>query len=113
MPKELRAELHERFADWLDRVGAEHLAERNEIIGYHLEQAYRYTTELAPTDDAARALALRAGEQLGSAARRAMKRADVAATIGLDRARAGPAPGEARAQTRSLVRPRLLVSRAR
>ena len=83
MPKELRAELHERFADWLDRVGAEHLAERNEIIGYHLEQAYRYTTELAPIDDAARALALRAGEQLGSAARRAMKRADVAATIGL------------------------------
>ena len=48
MPKELRAELHARFADWLEQIGAEHLAERDEIIGYHLEQAYRYRTELAP-----------------------------------------------------------------
>jgi tetratricopeptide (TPR) repeat protein len=39
--------------------------------------------ELAPIDEAAQALALRAGEQLGRAARRAMQRADVAATIGL------------------------------
>ena len=39
MPKELRAELHERFADWLDQIG---LAEQDEIVGYHLEQAYRY-----------------------------------------------------------------------
>ena len=80
MPKELRAELHERFADWLDQIG---LAEQDEIVGYHLEQAYRYRVELAPVDSAAEALALRAGERLGSAARRATQRADVSATIGL------------------------------
>ena len=53
MPKELRAELHERFANWLDTIGAEHLTERDEIVGYHLEQAHRYRTELAPIDDSA------------------------------------------------------------
>ena len=80
MPKELRAELHERFADWLDQIG---LAEQDEIVGYHLEQAYRYRVELAPVDSAAEALALRAGERLGSAAGRATRRADVSAAIGL------------------------------
>ena len=83
MPKELRADLHERFAEWLDGIGAEHLPERDEIVGYHLEQAYRYRVELAPEDDAARALGLRAGERLGAAARRAMERADGPATIAL------------------------------
>ncbi len=78
MPKELRAELHERFADWLDQID---LAEQDEIVGYHLEQAYRYRVELAPVDSAAEALALRAGERLGSAARRA----DVSAVIGLSK----------------------------
>ena len=83
MPKELRAELHARFADWLEQIGAEHLAERDEIIGYHLEQAYRYRTELAPVDDETQELALRAGERLAAAARKAVRRSDVAATIGL------------------------------
>jgi class 3 adenylate cyclase len=32
MPKELRAELHERFADWLDQIDAEHLAEQDAIL---------------------------------------------------------------------------------
>ena len=35
IPKELRSELHERFADWLDERGEEF----DEIVGYHLEQA--------------------------------------------------------------------------
>jgi tetratricopeptide (TPR) repeat protein len=39
--------------------------------------------ELAPVDSAAEELALRAGERLGSAARRATRRADVSAAIGL------------------------------
>ena len=45
LPKATRAELHERFADWLEQHGAD-LVERDEILGYHLEQAYRYRTEL-------------------------------------------------------------------
>ena len=54
MPKELRAELHERFASWLERMAGERVLEYEEILGFHLEQAYRYRLELAPPDDAAR-----------------------------------------------------------
>ena len=41
LPKAVRADLHARFADWLDEHG-EALVERDEIVGYHLEQAARY-----------------------------------------------------------------------
>src|SRR5262249_23164178 len=48
--KRLRAALHERYADWLEqRVGAR-LGEYHEILGYHLEQAHRYRTELGNPD---------------------------------------------------------------
>ena len=42
MPKEQRAELHERFAGWLERAAGDRLAEYEEILAHHLEQAYRY-----------------------------------------------------------------------
>ena len=45
LPKATRAELHERFADWLEQ---HELVEGDEIVGYHLEQAYRYRAELDP-----------------------------------------------------------------
>ena len=51
MPKELRAELHESSppgSSWPRRAG---VVEYEEILGYHLEQAYGYRTELAPVDD--------------------------------------------------------------
>ena len=38
LPKAVRADLHARFADWLDEHGHA-LVERDEIVGYHLEQA--------------------------------------------------------------------------
>ena len=41
LPKAARAELHERFAVWLEEHGAD-LAELDEILGYHLEQAWLY-----------------------------------------------------------------------
>ena len=41
IPKGLRAELHERFADWLLGKMGERELELEEIVGYHLEQAYR------------------------------------------------------------------------
>ena len=53
LPKATRAELHERFADWL-AVNGTALVELDEILGYHLEQAYRYREELGPLDDARR-----------------------------------------------------------
>ena len=45
LPKATRAELHELFADWLAEHGLE-LVELDEILGYHLEQAHLYRTEL-------------------------------------------------------------------
>ena len=48
IPKETRAKLHERLADWLDdKTGA--IDERDEMVGYHLERAYRYRAELGPS----------------------------------------------------------------
>jgi tetratricopeptide (TPR) repeat protein len=83
LAKQTRSELHERFAAWLERVAADRLAEYEEIIAYHLEQAYRYRVELGPPDAHALELALRAGTLLADAGERADKRADAAATVDL------------------------------
>ena len=82
IPKSTRADLHERFAGWLDRT-AGLLGERDEIVGYHLEQAYRYHDELGPTDDRTRTLAREAAERLAAAGRHAFARRDLSATVNL------------------------------
>jgi class 3 adenylate cyclase len=64
LPKAERAELHERFADWLEGSAGERLAERDEIVGYHLAQARSYRLALGPDDAHTKALALRAGHRL-------------------------------------------------
>ena len=38
--KRTRAELHERFVDWLEQIASDRVMEFEEIRGYHLEQAY-------------------------------------------------------------------------
>jgi class 3 adenylate cyclase/tetratricopeptide (TPR) repeat protein len=81
--KRLRAELHERFADWLEDKLGDRLAEAEEIVGYHLEQAYRYGTELGPVDAHSRRLAERASGLLYDAGRRAHERGDVPAAVNL------------------------------
>jgi len=80
IPKEVRADLHELFASWIEGREGE---EFDEILGHHLERAYRWRTEIAPPDDRARALAERAVQQLASAGRRAFARGDVPATVRL------------------------------
>jgi len=82
LPKTVRAELHQLFALWLDERGAD-LVEQDEIVGYHLEQAYRYRVELGQIDDASRGLAAAAAERLGAAGRRAIERGDVGAARNL------------------------------
>jgi class 3 adenylate cyclase/tetratricopeptide (TPR) repeat protein len=82
LAKQTRSALHERLAAWLERVAGDRLLEYEEIIAYHLEQAYRYRIELGPRDAAAD-LALRAGTMLGHASRRAEARGDVAASVDL------------------------------
>jgi len=83
MPKETRAELHERFAAWLETRARDRLREYEEFVGYHLEQAHRYRSELGPLDDHGRQLAARAGELLGGAGVRAGARGDSAAAVNL------------------------------
>jgi predicted ATPase len=83
MPKEVRADLHERFAAWLEQATGERIREYEEIVGYHLEQAYAFRAELGPVDARARDVAHRAGRYLGRAGRRASARGDVSGSVNL------------------------------
>ena len=95
--KEARAKLHERFAAWLEEKSGERHYEYEEILGYHLEQAFLYRQELAPLDDSARALGARASGRLHAAAEHALARGDMpAATNLLERAAALLATGDPR-----------------
>ncbi|TML45339.1 MAG: zinc-ribbon domain-containing protein [Actinobacteria bacterium] len=82
LPKAVRAELHERFASWLEERGAE-LVELDEILGYHLGQAHRYRVELGPVDADARVLAERASKRLRAAGSRALARGDMPGAVNL------------------------------
>jgi DNA-binding SARP family transcriptional activator len=79
LPKARRALMHEAFASWLEQTAGGRLVELEEIIGYHLERAYRYRTELGPVDDEIRGLGERAADRLGAAGRRAQARGDARA----------------------------------
>jgi class 3 adenylate cyclase/tetratricopeptide (TPR) repeat protein len=80
LPKATRAELHARFAAWLEERGAD-LVELDEILGYHLEQACRYRSELGLDDDGE--LAASARRRLTAAGRRAKLRNDDGAAVSL------------------------------
>ena len=79
MPKEARADLHERFAAWLERVSAEHVAEYEEILGYHLERAYTYRRELGPIDGRSENLGDSGGPLSRILGYRALERGDITA----------------------------------
>jgi class 3 adenylate cyclase/tetratricopeptide (TPR) repeat protein len=80
LPKTTRAELHERFAQWL--VSQVHgLVELDEIAGWHFEQAIRYRAELGQPADPE--LARHAAGHLYAAGIRAYRRSDVAAARSL------------------------------
>jgi class 3 adenylate cyclase/tetratricopeptide (TPR) repeat protein len=79
MPKAVRADLHERFADWLETRAPE----QEELIGYHLEQAQRYLAELGGDAEHKQDLAQRAAGHLRTAGQRAYERNDVPASVGL------------------------------
>ena len=93
LPKRTRADLHEAFAAWLDRHGAT-LVEREELVGYHLERSYLYSSELGAVGDRARDVAGRAGAALTVAGRRAFTRGDMAAASGLLRRAAALLAGD-------------------
>jgi tetratricopeptide (TPR) repeat protein len=83
--KETRAALHEQVATWAERFYGERGRELEfeEILGYHLEQAYAYRVQLGPIDDHARELAARGADRLAAAGRRAFGRSDMLAAANL------------------------------
>ena len=72
LAKRQRADLHVAYAEWL--LGqADPGSAADEIVGYHLERAHRYRTELGRADDLRHAaLADRAAGHLADAGRRAL-----------------------------------------
>jgi tetratricopeptide (TPR) repeat protein len=82
LPKAIRAELHARFAEWLEEHGRT-LVELDEILGYHLEQVYRYRDELGALDDEVVAIGTRAASYLALVGRRAYDRGDAPAAAHL------------------------------
>jgi len=121
IPKAARAELHERFAVWLERKAGERATEYEEIIGYHLEQAFRHRSELGPVDERGRELALHAGERLASAGLRARARGDMSAAVSLlsravtllpDRLDLMPKLADVRVETGDLARATAVLAEA-
>ena len=83
IPKRERAELHERFAGWLEGRAVGDSGALGLIVGYHLEQAYRYRVELSDGVPAARPLAERALAFIAPAAQTALERGDTHAAVSL------------------------------
>jgi class 3 adenylate cyclase/tetratricopeptide (TPR) repeat protein len=71
MPDDRRADLHERYADWL----ADHTRDRphqfDELVANHFSEAHRYRKRLAPRDQRTHEVARKAGERYADAGRRA------------------------------------------
>ena len=83
LSKYSRAELHERFAAWLEKKSEGHLPEFDEIVGYHFEQAFKYRVGLDSNDPLAAPLAALAAPRLEAAARRALSRSHLSSAISL------------------------------
>ena len=79
LPKAVRADLHQRFADWLEAHGHD-LVELDEFLGHHLEQAARYLAELGRSDPA---VADQASRRLAAGGSRARWRGDTHAARSL------------------------------
>ncbi len=78
VPKERCADLHERLADRLSAENAE-----DEVIGHHLEQAYRCRAQLGLAGPRERELAVLAQARLEAAAQKVLIGGDPHAAIGL------------------------------
>jgi predicted ATPase len=83
LPKERRAALHQRFAGWVEEAAGSRLGAFQEILGYHLEQAYLLIVQLGTLDADAERLAERAAKHLEAAGRRALARSDHTGAVSL------------------------------
>jgi predicted ATPase/class 3 adenylate cyclase len=86
----LRADLHERYADWLEQAaGREGVGQVADLIATHLYEAYNYlhSQRLPAADERMALLGRRAGEYFAVAGRQAALRGDVQIAVTLlDRA---------------------------
>jgi len=94
IPKSLRAELHHRYANWLEAVFSEPFPGQSEILGHHLEQSVRYRTELWAADPESAALSHRAAAHLDTAGCAAHDRGDDVAAVNLLNRAAALLPGD-------------------
>jgi len=83
LPKQTRAELHERYAGWLAEAFAARGGEVSEVVGWHLERAHRFLAELGPVDAHGLRVAAEAAGRLAAAGHTATGRGDLPAAANL------------------------------
>ena len=98
-----RAELHERFADWVDAGGSTGAVDPEQLSARHVEAAYGYRRDLGLHDERTTTLALRSARGYLAAARRALDR-DALVSAGAQAGR-----GAARAAADGQLRAELLM----
>ena len=76
LPKTIRAELHERYADHLASTGDEVGGERAAFVAHHLEESLRNRRELGESGPRITALAVRVADELALAGEQARDRLD-------------------------------------
>ncbi len=83
--KRSRVSLHERYVAWSDMAANERGRRRefDEVLGYHLEQAYRYRLEFGPPDAAAIVVGRDGARRLATGGRRSFRRGDMTGAAGL------------------------------
>jgi len=101
--KRTRADLHEAFVDWIERVAPDRASEYEEIRGFHLEQAFGIRVQLGTVDERLSELGRRASTYLASSGRRAVARGDMPAASGLLRRAAGLLPEDASERAELLI----------
>jgi tetratricopeptide (TPR) repeat protein len=83
MHKTSRAELHERYAEWL-QAWTRHRSEKyEEVLAYHLEQAYLFRSDVGPPGRDLDDLAVRAAHRLSRVGHLAGARGDMPAAANL------------------------------
>jgi class 3 adenylate cyclase/tetratricopeptide (TPR) repeat protein len=83
IPKSTRAEMHEQLADWIADKMRKRPDEYEEIVGYHLEQAYLAVRDLGPPTERVEALGARAAAPLAAAGERSFVHGDMPAAVNL------------------------------
>ncbi len=85
LPKTIRAELHERYADHLASTGDEVGGERAAFVAHHLEESLRNRRELGESGPRIAALTVRVADELALAGEQARDRLDAPAATSLFR----------------------------